>query len=274
VHRVARSVVALAVSIVTAAALVSPSAADGLGGAAVDNSGIDYGVLVGDRNGSGANSGRGSSGNGPVCTFRLMGGPEQFSVYDTDGTLIEVEQGGAWYEKTCNGVFYGAVYLQGAPDAADPAEVAAGVMRRMTIPLPDVAMSPTGDQVVNLPSWFWVPNWETLSGTATVGGVTVQVSAQPTSGRWTFGDGTQLTCAPGIPWALGINASQACIHTWTRSSASQPGESYQLDVSVTWSASYSVAGGAGGGVLAPLTRTATVPVRVAEVQALNDRVGG
>jgi hypothetical protein len=46
-----------------------------------------------------------------------------------------------------------------------------------------------------------------------------------------------------------------------------------MAVSVTWTASYSVAGGAGGGALAPLTRTTTIPVRVAEVQALDDQIG-
>ena len=39
-------------------------------------------------------------------------------------------------------------------------------------------------------------------------------------------------------------------------------------------ASYTVSGGAGGGTLPPLTRTAELPVRVAEVQAINDHVGG
>ena len=141
-------------------------------------------------------------------------------------------------------------------------------------PLPKVTLSPWGDQVVNLPSWLWIENWEPLSGTASVGGVTIRVIARPASARWTFGDGTTLSCGPGVPWSPDTDATRACIHTWTRSSASQPAERYLLRVSVTWSASYSVTGGAGGGALPSITRTSTQPVRVAEIQALNDRIGG
>lgn len=278
VHRVTRAllgaVAAVTVGVGFVALLAGPAAADGAGGAITDDSGIDYGVLVGDRDGGGSNPGRRGGGSGPMCTYRLMGGPENFPVYDVDGTLIEVEAGGAWYEKTCDGVFMGAVYLRGAPNAVDPAEVAAGVLRRMTVPVPEVTLSPAGEQIVNLPSWLWVANWEPLTGTASVGGVTVTVTARPSSARWTFGDDTSLSCAPGVPWSPEADRSRACTHTWTRSSASQPAERYRLGVSVTWAASYSVTGGAGGGALPSITRTATVPVRVAEVQAVNDRLGG
>ena len=144
--------------------LVGP--ADGAGGAITDDSGIDYGVLVGERGGGGSNPGRRRGGNGPTCTYRLMGGPENFPVFDVDGTVVQVETGGAWYEKTCDGVFVGAVYLRGAPNAVDPAEVAAGVLRRMTVPVPKVALSPAGEQVVNLPSWLWIAVWRTPANTA------------------------------------------------------------------------------------------------------------
>ncbi len=278
VHRVARAllgaVAAATVGVGFVVLTAGPAAADGAGGAITDDSGIDYGVLVGDRGGGGSNSGRRGGGSGPTCTYRLMGGPENFPVYDVDGTLIEVEAGGAWYEKTCDGVFMGAVYLRGAPNAVDPAEVAAGVLRRMTVPAPEVALSPVGEQIVNLPSWLWVSNWEPLFGTASVGGVTVTVTARPSSAWWTFGDGTSLSCAPGVPWSPDADQTSACTHTWTRSSASRPDERYRLGVSVTWAASYSVTGGAGGGALPSITRTSTLPVRVAEVQAVNDRLGG
>ena len=274
VHRVARALVVLLVGAASVAVSAGPAAADGAGGAITDDSGIDYGVVVGDRGGGNSNSGGRGGRTGPSCTYRLLGGPEGFPVYDTDGSLIETEPGGAWYEKTCDGVFMGAVYLRGAQNVVDPAEVAAGVLRRMTVPVPKVTLSPWGDQVVNLPSWLWIENWEPLSGTASVGGVTIRVTARPASARWTFGDGTTLSCGPGVPWSPDTDAARACIHTWTRSSASQPAERYLLRVSVTWSASYSVTGGAGGGALPSITRTSTQPVRVAEIQALNDRIGG
>ena len=277
-HRVIRAFVGAAALGVAAwlgfVALASPAAADGAGGAVTDDNGIDYGAIAGGGHGGSSSPGGSGSGSGPTCTYVLMGAPDGFPVHDIDGNVVEVTTGGAWYEKTCDGVFYGAVYLAGPPDAVDPAAVAAGVLKRMTIPLPEIESSPRGDQVVNLASWFWIPNWAPLSGTATVGGVTVRVTATPSSARWTFGDGTTATCAPGIEWKPNADPQEACTHVWTRSSGSQPAETFRLTVAVSWRASYTVSGGAGGGALAPLTRTTTTDVRVAEVQAINDRAGG
>jgi hypothetical protein len=244
-----------------------------MGGADVDDSGIDYGIITTGGNSGGSTTG-GDSGTGPTCTYRLMGGPENFPVYDTDGTLIEVQAGGAWYEKTCDGAFVGAVYLTATPETVNPATLAAGVLRRMTIPLPDVSLSPAVDQIVNLPSWLWISNWAPLTGSATLGGVTVTVTAQPSTARWVFGDGNTSTCAPGVAWSADANPAEACTHTWAKSSAGEPSDSYRLRLAVNWTASYTVSGGAGGGTLPPLTRTAELPVRVAEVQAINDHVRG
>jgi len=275
-HRVVRAllgaVVACIAALGAALALATPASADGAGGAVTDDSGIDYGALAGDGT-NGKDTAGGGHSSGPTCTYELMGGADGFPVRDLDGNLIQTTVGGFWYQKTCDGVFSGAVYIVGQPNAVDPGVVAAGVLKRMNLPLPEVALSPVGDQIVNLPSWFWIPNWETLRGTATVGGVTVRVTAQPRSARWSFGDGTTSACSPGIPWAPAADASRACTHTWLRSSAAQAAETFRLNVVVSWDASYTVAGGAGGGALAPLTRTTTTPIRVAEVQAINERTG-
>jgi hypothetical protein len=267
---------AVAGTTVMAAALTTTSmaAADAAGGAITDDSGIGYGVAINADSGGGRSPNtRGRTGSGPSCTYTLMGGPENFPVFDPDGSVVEVTSGGHWYEKTCDGVFGGAVYLTGPPNTVDPAALAAGVLKRMTIPVPQIGFSPNGDQIVNLPSWLWIPNWEPLTGSATVGGVTVRVTARPGSAHWTFGDGSSSSCAPGIAWAPEADPTRACTHTWARSSASQPNESYRLTVTVGWEASYSVSGGAGGGALAPLSRTSSTQLRVAEVQAINSRAG-
>ena len=49
VHRVARALVVLLVGAASVAVSAGPAAADGAGGAITDDSGIDYGVVVGDR---------------------------------------------------------------------------------------------------------------------------------------------------------------------------------------------------------------------------------
>ena len=277
-HRVGRALLGAAVMCATgfsgALALAPPVAADAGGGAVTDDSGIDYGAIVGGGTNGGGSAANPRRSTGPSCTYRLMGGPEGFPVHDENGNLVPTTPGGNWYEKTCDEVFYGAVYLTGAPNAVDPAVVAAGVLRRMNLPAPQIASSPTGDQIVNLPSWFWIPNWQPITGTATVGGVTVTVTARPSSALWSYGDGATSTCAPGIEWSSTADPGRACTHKWRRSSAAQPGAAYQLSVTVTWSASFTVSGGTGGGALTPISRTTTAPVRVAEVQALTDRAGG
>lgn len=277
-HRVGRALAGAAAALIAGTwsiGTAAPAQADAAGGAVTDDSGIDYGALVGTRSNNHTNSGGKSSGTkGPSCTYRLMGGPEEFTAYDFDGTVIKTAPGGHWYEKSCDGVFYGGVYLMGAPNTVDPRAVAAGVMKRMTIPLPRVEISPTGDQIVNLASWFWISNWSPITGSATVEGVTVKVTARPSSARWSFGDGSSATCAPGVPWSEASDGDRACTHVWRRSSAAQPSDAYRMSVTVNWNASFTVTGGAGGGALSPISRTTTMPVRVAEVQAINNRFGG
>ena len=166
------------------------------------------------------------------------GRPGRVPGLDLDGNLIETTAGGNWYQKTCDGVFYGAVYIVGPPDVVDPAFVAAGVLKRMNIPTPQVALSPTGDQIVNLPSWFWIPNWNTLTGTATVGGVTVRVDGPAELGTLVVRRRRQVRLRTGHSVVERLpTRTQACTHTWLRSSAAQSRESYRLEVSVVWDAS-------------------------------------
>ena len=76
----------------------------------------------------------------------------------------------------------------------------------------------------------------------------------PVSVTWHPGDGSTVTChGAGTPYTSADNpasASPDCGHTYTRSSAGQP-----------------------GGVLAPLFTTAVAAFRVAESQALNTSGG-
>ena len=105
-----------------------------------------------------------------------------------------------------------------------------------------------------------------------VPGVTVSVSAQPQRVIWTMGNGDSVVCnGPGTPYDTSKpEAAQRsdCSYTYRRSSAGQPQERYLLSATVEWSATWSVVGAPGGGALPGIRRSATVPVRVAEVQSL------
>jgi hypothetical protein len=75
----------------------------------------------------------------------------------------------------------------------------------------------------------------------------------------------------GTPWASGDSPSSPspdCGHTYTASSAGQPGGACAATVTITWDITRRATGGAGA-VLPPLATTATVQFRVAESQALN-----
>ena len=112
--------------------------------------------------------------------------------------------------------------------------------------------------------------------TATVPGESVTATATPVSVTWHPGDGSTVTCqGAGTPYTSADNpgsASPDCGHTYTTSSAGQPGGAFQATATITWDITWRGAGGAGG-VLPPLFTTAVAAFQVAESQAL-DTSGG
>jgi hypothetical protein len=129
-------------------------------------------------------------------------------------------------------------------------------------------------QLTNLPTWLWInpAEWVPESKTATVPGESVTATATPVSVTWHPGDGSTVTCqGAGTPYTSAANpaaASPDCGHTYTASSAGQPGGAFQATATITWDVTWQGAGGAGG-ALPPLFTTAAAAFRVAESQALN-----
>jgi hypothetical protein len=174
----------------------------------------------------------------------------------------------------------GAAAPAGAPAAGpgvpDPAALAALARQTLGLPSPVIRSSPAQAalQLTNLPTWLWInpAEWAPRSKTATVPGESVTATATPVSVTWHPGDGSTVTCqGAGTPYASADNpaaASPDCGHTYTRSSAGQPGGAFHATVTVTWDVTWQGAGGAGG-VLPPLFTTAVAAFRVAESQALN-----
>ncbi|WP_331773235.1 hypothetical protein OG948_58570 (plasmid) [Embleya sp. NBC_00888] len=85
-----------------------------------------------------------------------------------------------------------------------------------------------------------------------------------------MGDGSTVDCVgPGTAYSARFDpasASPDCGHTYTRSSASQPGAAYAVSATITWSVAWAGAGQAG--VVPGMQTTAQVGARVAEVQAV------
>jgi hypothetical protein len=178
----------------------------------------------------------------------------------------------------------GAAAPAGAPAAGpgvpDPAVLAALARQTLGLPSPVIRSSPAQNalQLTNLPTWLWInpAEWVPQSKTATVPGESVTATATPVSVTWHPGDGSTVTCqGAGTPYTSADNpaaASPDCGHTYTSSSAGQPGGAFQATATITWDVTWQGAGGAGG-VLPPLFTTAVAEFRVAESQALNTSGG-
>jgi len=164
----------------------------------------------------------------------------------------------------------------GGPAPPDPAVLAALARQTLGLPSPVIRSSPAQAalQLTNLPTWLWISpaEWVPESKTATVPGESVTATATPVSVTWHPGDGSTVTCqGAGTPYASADNpaaASPDCGHTYTSSSAGQPGGAFRATATITWDVTWQGAGGAGG-VLPPLFTTAVAAFRVAESQALN-----
>lgn len=263
-----RLVVALAALLAAVVGTAAPAVADTGGSAVTDRGGVHSGVHTASGQPGGA-----ASGGRAACTYTPVLISESVAVYDEDtGQRIQTDGTGQWYEKWCDGAFSGSVYI----GRRDPADLLEEAWRYLSLPVPEPRFSPTGEQVVNLPTWMWLAGgWGTETSSVSVPGVTVTVIAVPESAIWSMGDGSTVVCdGPGDAYDPAVAATShapSCSHTYARSSAGQPFESLAVSVTVRWHATWSAAGVAGGGDLGAIDRTTTFALRVGEVQALNNR---
>ena len=196
-------------------------------------------------------------------------------------------QAGAWYLVSCtSGTFAGTaggiVWVPAGSAAPLPAPevLARQAVNQLSLPGPQVVTSPPPDrmQLVNVPTWLWLDQgaWTSVSATASVPGESVTATATPMSVTWVLGDGSTVECAgPGTPYVAGGDpaaGSPDCGHTYSRSSAGEPGGAFVVSATVSWGVSW--AGGGQAGTLPGLTTTSSVPLRVGESQAINTNGAG
>ena len=155
-----------------------------------------------------------------------------------------------------------------------PADLAIIKWSQLPIPAPRVRTAPPRHKtgLVGLPEWFWVTNWRSLSGRASAGEVWAEVNAVPQRLVIKPGDERHVVGCPGPGTAYDPSKPAAaqrtnCSYTYARSSATQPGGSYRVRVTVTWGGTWRGSDGSGG-ALPPLTRSTTFRLRVAEAQGL------
>jgi hypothetical protein len=190
-----------------------------------------------------------------------------------------VAEPGGWYVRQCSATPGGGVVWLADADAPGPALLAQVAMSRLRLPPPEVELSPPASvpQLVMLPIWLWVTPqwWVNRSASASVTGLTVTAVATPVEVLWDTGDGASHTCGAGTPYAAAADPaspSPDCGHTYTRTSAGQPGAVFTLTATVTWQVTWS--GGGASGSAGLLFSTATVPVQVVESLSRNTSSSG
>jgi hypothetical protein len=235
-----------------------------------------------------------------ACSYRPLEVPPTTPVYRPDGSVIEVDGTGRWYEKRCESVvgearfvdpLVGSVFAQGsfAPrettelvylrrrPAAPPEELAMEALGQLPLPEPSIATSPPPqfDSVVNVPVFLAVDaaDWQAKSVTTGIPGVTVTVTAVPTRTEWQVGTGEVVVCeGPGTPYDFSrpeYDQVADCTYTYRRTSIGQPNERFPVTATVVWRASWSAVGAPGGGDLGEVRRSAATSLRVVQVQTVN-----
>ena len=189
---------------------------------------------------------------------------------------------GAVYLATClgtPGTGGGLVWWPDPPPgyggtSATPAQLANTAVRRMRLHGPEIGIVPEPGKVglVGLPVWMWTEvsprTWGPVSVTASVPGLSVTATANAQQVAWSMGDGTTVVCdSPGTPYEDRFEArsSPTCGHTYIRTSAREPGESYTVTATTTWRVVW--AGGGQRGEL-QLDRSSAVALRIGELQVL------
>ncbi len=189
------------------------------------------------------------------------------------GTLIWV---------TCRDVTTGAVtYTNLVPwDPANPpivtpsAEVLAQMAANgMTLPVPGVRTWPNagGTGLVNLPVWLHVENWETVSASASAGGLTATVEAVPVRSEWDMTEGTASCVDAGSMYDSAVKpdpGSSSCSFTYGRSSGVNRDGLFHNSVTVTWHLRWFATNGQGGDLGELVSPTQTFDLRIEESQAL------
>lgn len=186
---------------------------------------------------------------------------------------------GTWYRKICRSETGGetATVVWVPSRRVDPRALAEDARDLAPIPRPAIRLSPPVgvDQVVNVPTWLSIDSsqWRPVTASATAGSVTATATAVPESVTWSMGNGDTVRCAgPGTPYqpgGAGRGEQPKCSYTYRHSSARAPEGTFTVVATVTWRVRWAATGAPGGGSLGTVSRTSQVPVRVAEIQALN-----
>ncbi|MDX6431108.1 MAG: hypothetical protein QOE54_3474 [Streptosporangiaceae bacterium] len=131
----------------------------------------------------------------------------------------------------------GPAAVPAAPVLIPPSEYAAHAFDQKLLPPPVPSTTPGPTTYVRLSTYFWIgPGvWQRFTATAGIPGQEeVTAIAEPDNLTWKTGDGSpDLVCH-----SAGSSTDPSCAHTYTRSSAGQPGSKYTIEATMTWTVSW------------------------------------
>lgn len=143
----------------------------------------------------------------------------------------------------------------------------------MALPVPGVRTWPTagGTGLVNLPVWLHVDNWETVSASASAGGLTATVEAVPVRSDWDMDDGSTSCTDAGSQYDSATKpdpGSSSCSFTYGRSSGVNRDGLFHNSATVIWHLRWYATNGQGGDLGELVSPTETFDLRIEESQAL------
>lgn len=167
------------------------------------------------------------------------------------------------------------------PSVSGPLTLAAQAESKLapTLAKPVVDSSPAAGlaQVVQLPTWTWLPEaqWTAITATASSAGKSVTVTATPVEVAFSWGDGTTSVCqGAGTPYVAGVSDASApsptCGHTYQVTSAGQPDQQFPVIATLSWKIAWS--GEGKSGTFPDLATSTTVRWTVEQVESV--LVGG
>jgi hypothetical protein len=158
-----------------------------------------------------------------------------------------------------------------------PEQLLIQALKELQVPaLPPATAPPRGaDALVGLPEWFWIPaaSWHPVTVTVTAGPIWATVTATPAGLSFNPGTGAgPVTCpGPGTAYDPAMPAADQrtdCSYTYSQPSAGLAGDAYSASVSVVWRVAWTGSFGAGGVLASALSVPVSVPIRVAQAEAL------
>jgi hypothetical protein len=183
----------------------------------------------------------------------------------------------SWYIVSCpqdDGYQFLALVYPSPAAAATPGEVGQLAVSELDLAAPTVSMAPSGGKaIVNLESWLWIDpaQWQPITRTAAVDGITATATATEVSVVWEMGDGHQVTCdGPGVAYNTSIpdqDQSTSCGYTYQETSASGP---FTITATIEYDVTWISVGVVGGGDLGIIPGASTItPVTVDEIGTVN-----